>query len=121
MRCKKQVYICDHCGKVAPERVYQFFGDIAKCAPEGWTELGKETLCPVCSETYKRFKHEVAMEMYLNKDSNGGPKTRNVIIFSSEDISDLFRDEPVVMYSKDGTEMVFVSEAGYKAMMKKEN
>lgn len=55
--------------------------------------------------------------MYLNKDSNGGPKTRNVIIFSSEDICDLFHDEPVAMNSKDGTEMVFVSEAGHKAMM----
>lgn len=59
--------------------------------------------------------------MYLNKNSNGWPKTRNVIIFSSEDICDLFRDEPVAMNSKDGTEMVFVSEAGHKAMMEKEN
>lgn len=46
---------------------------------------------------------------------------RKVIIFSSEDICDLFRDEPVVMYSKNGTEMVYISESGYKAMIEKEN
>lgn len=96
-------------------RVYQSFGGIVKCAPEGWTELGKENLCPVCSETYRRFKHEVA------KDLNEGLAMRNVTIFSSEDISDLFRDIPVVIHDKNGTEMVFVSERGYKAMMDKEN
>lgn len=114
MLCKKRVYICDHCGKVAPERVYQFFGNIAKCAPEGWTELGKENLCPVCSETYKRFKREVA------EDFNGGMKMRNVVIFSSEDIADLFRDTPVAIHDKNGIETVFVSERGYKTMMNEE-
>lgn len=45
---------------------------------------------------------------------------RNITIFSSEDISDLFRDIPVVIHDKNGIEMVFVSERGYKAMMDKE-
>lgn len=45
---------------------------------------------------------------------------RNITIFSSEDISDLFRDTPVVVHDKNGIEMVFVSERGYKAMMGKE-
>lgn len=41
---RKRVYICDHCGAVAPE---------------GWTKLGKEDLCPTCSKVYKRFVEEL--------------------------------------------------------------
>lgn len=46
---------------------------------------------------------------------------RNIVIFSSEDISDLFRDTPVVIHDKNGIETVFVSEKGHKAMLDKEN
>lgn len=59
---RKKVYICDHCGAVALEETYCFMGDTWKDAPEGWTKLGEEDLCPVCSETYKRFKAEVIKE-----------------------------------------------------------
>jgi rubrerythrin len=61
LTCKK-VYICDHCGAVALEETYSFFVDTWKGAPEGWTKLGEEDLCPVCSETYRRFKNEVVKE-----------------------------------------------------------
>ena len=43
---------------------------------------------------------------------------RNVVIFSSEDIADLFRDTPVAIHDKNGIETVFVSERGYKTMMR---
>lgn len=59
---RKRVYICDHCGAVAFEQTYSFMGDVWRGAPEGWTKLGKEDLCPVCSETYKRFKAEIVKE-----------------------------------------------------------
>lgn len=36
--------------------------DSWKGAPEGWTKLSNEDLCPVCTETYKRFKSEVMNE-----------------------------------------------------------
>lgn len=50
---RKRVYICDHCGAMALEEPY-FFMEFAwkgapKGAPKGWTELGKEDLCPTCS------------------------------------------------------------------------
>ena len=115
MRGRKHVYVCDHCGKIGLEQTYFFMTDTWKCAPEGWGKLGKEDLCPTCYETYKRFNREVA------EDFNGGMKMRNVVIFSSEDISDLFRDTPVVIHDKNGIETVFVSERGHKAMLDKEN
>lgn len=59
---RKRVYICDHCGAVALEQTYFFMDDVWKDAPEGWTKLGKEDLCPVCSETYEKFKTEVMEE-----------------------------------------------------------
>lgn len=65
----KRVYICDHCGVVALEEIHGFMGDIWKDAPEGWTKLGKENLCPTCSETYKRFRSEVI------KENNNNDKT----------------------------------------------
>lgn len=59
---RKKVYICDHCGAVALEETYCFYTYVYKDAPEDWTKLGKEDLCPICSETYKRFKNEVLKE-----------------------------------------------------------
>lgn len=59
---RKRVYICDHCGAVALEHTYYFYGDVFRDAPEGWTKLGKEDLCPVCSEIYQKFKAEVIKE-----------------------------------------------------------
>nr|DAD57992.1 MAG TPA: rubredoxin transport protein [Caudoviricetes sp.] len=59
---RKRVYICDHCGAVALELTYYAMGDSWKDAPEGWRKLGKEDLCPVCSETYEKFKAEVVKE-----------------------------------------------------------
>lgn len=45
---------------------------------------------------------------------------RNIIIFTEEDLYDLIHDDPVVMNNKDGTEIVFVSEDGYKFMYESE-
>lgn len=59
---RKKIYICDHCGEIALEETYCFYTDVYKGAPEGWTKLGNEDLCPVCSETYRRFKDEVVKE-----------------------------------------------------------
>ena len=56
---RKRVYICDHCGAVALEKTYFFMTDVWKGAPEGWTKLGKEDLCPTCSKVYKRFVEEL--------------------------------------------------------------
>ncbi len=58
----KRVYICDHCGAVALEQRYFFMDDTWRDAPDGWTRLGREDLCPICSEIYKRFKAENVKE-----------------------------------------------------------
>lgn len=55
---RKRVYICDHCGEVALEQTYFFMNDVWRDAPDGWTKLGKEDLCPKCSKVYKRFVEE---------------------------------------------------------------
>lgn len=55
---RKRVYICDHCGVMALEEPYFFMEFAWKGAPKGWTELGKEDLCPTCSKVYKRFMEE---------------------------------------------------------------
>ena len=59
---RKRVYICDHCGAVGLETEYHFFFDCWKDAPEGWTKLGNEDLCPLCSEIYEKFKQQVMNE-----------------------------------------------------------
>lgn len=60
---RKKVYICDHCGDVALEVLWFAGLDCWKGPPDGWTKLGNEDLCPVCSETYERFKSEVLEEL----------------------------------------------------------
>ena len=55
---RKRVYICDHCGAVALEETHFFMNDVWRDAPDGWTKLGKEDLCPMCSKVYKRFVEE---------------------------------------------------------------
>ena len=59
MRKRKCVYICDHCGTVALEEIYFYMNDVLKGAPQGWTKLGKEDLCPTCSKVYDRFVKEI--------------------------------------------------------------
>lgn len=59
---RKRVYICDHCGAVALEMFWCAGFDCWKGPPDGWTKLSNEDLCPVCSETYKRFKNKVVKE-----------------------------------------------------------
>mgnify|MGYP007081925026 FL=1 len=59
---RKRVYICDHCGAAGLETEYRRYFDIWKDAPEGWTKLGKEDLCPLCSEIYEKFKQQVMNE-----------------------------------------------------------
>lgn len=60
MRKRKTIYICDHCGVIAlEEKKYLFGGSFVYVLPEDWTQLGKEHLCPKCSEIYRRFKKEV--------------------------------------------------------------
>lgn len=61
----KKVYICDHCNAVALPELYLIDGvdDIQRGMPEGWENLGSSMhLCPICSETYKKFKSEVIKE-----------------------------------------------------------
>lgn len=50
---RARVYICDHCGTIALEQTNFFIHDTWKSAPEGWTKLGNEDLCPLCEETIK--------------------------------------------------------------------
>lgn len=57
-----RVYICNHCGVVDRETRYFFFGDTWRGPPEGWTKLGDEDLCPICSEAYSKFKREIVKE-----------------------------------------------------------
>ena len=64
---RKRIYICDHCGAVGVETTYSFYGDVFKGPPDGWTKLGSEDLCPVCTETYERFNSEV-----LKENNNAG-------------------------------------------------
>ena len=59
---RKRVYICDHCGAVGLETICFCYLDSWKGPSDGWTKLGSEDLCPVCTETYERFKSEVAKE-----------------------------------------------------------
>lgn len=59
---RKRVYICDHCGAVALEQVYCFYGDCWKGPPEHWTKLGLEDLCPSCTAIYRKFKEEFKEE-----------------------------------------------------------
>lgn len=62
MIARKKVYICDHCGTVDLERTYYFLGDTWKGAPDGWMKLGKEDLCPICAETYIKFRSAIEKE-----------------------------------------------------------
>lgn len=62
MRKRKTIYICDHCGDIALEDIGYYFYYCFKTLPEGWTRLGKEHLCPKCTEIYNRFKKEVCDE-----------------------------------------------------------
>lgn len=65
---RKRVYICDHCGAVALEETHFFMNDTWRDAPDGWTKLGKEDLCPACSKVYKRFMEESTNSyMHLHK------------------------------------------------------
>lgn len=59
---RKRIYICDHCGEVDLETIWGDGSDLYKGPPYGWTKLGKEDLCPICSEIYRRFKAEVVEE-----------------------------------------------------------
>lgn len=56
---RKRVYICDHCGAVGLETTWVVYLDSWKGPPDGWTKLGKEDLCPVCSAAYEKFKQQV--------------------------------------------------------------
>lgn len=62
---RKKVYICDHCYSVALQHTYCSCGDMWNGPPDGWTKLGKEDLCPTCSEVYSKFKQEID-----NKNNN---------------------------------------------------
>lgn len=62
MRKRETIYICDHCGAIAREEIEICFGDCFKILPKGWTRLGREHLCPKCTEIYNRFKEEVCDE-----------------------------------------------------------
>lgn len=63
MRKRKTIYICDHCGIIAlEEKKYLFDDGFIYVLPKYWTQLGKEHLCPKCTEIYRRFKEEVCNE-----------------------------------------------------------
>lgn len=59
---RERVYICDHCGCATIEQTKYCYTGAYKDAPKGWTKLGQEDLCPICSKTYARFKEEVKKE-----------------------------------------------------------
>lgn len=59
---RKRVYFCDHCGAVGLETTWYMMLDTWKGPPEGWTKLGNEDLCPLCSEIYEKFKQQVMNE-----------------------------------------------------------
>lgn len=67
MKKRETLYICDHCGVIAREETEFTFGFCFKTLPKGWTRLGKEHLCPKCSEIYRRFKEEVYDEQQKKK------------------------------------------------------
>lgn len=64
MRCKKMVYICDHCGSADLEETDFLFGIPYKHMPDGWISLGKGHLCPTCAEIYRRVSEEVKGEKH---------------------------------------------------------
>ena len=60
MKKRKTIYICDYCGAIALEETeYLYGGGFIKILPKDWTQLGKEHLCPKCSEIYHKLKEEV--------------------------------------------------------------
>lgn len=65
MKKRKTVYICDHCGAAALQESYFSIDDTWKGPPEYWTKLGKEDLCPKCSEVYKKLKEIELMKKYV--------------------------------------------------------
>lgn len=65
---RKRVYICDNCSAVALEQWHFFYDDCWKGPPDGWTKLGREDLCPLCTAVYRKFKDE-AMEEKQNERS----------------------------------------------------
>lgn len=64
MRCKKMVYICDHCGSAGLEETCSLFGILYKKMPDDWMRLGEEHLCPTCAEIYRRVSEEVKGEKH---------------------------------------------------------
>lgn len=59
MKKRETIYICDHCGVIAREETEFGFGFHFKTLPKDWTLLGREHLCPKCSEIYRKFKEKV--------------------------------------------------------------
>ena len=62
MLVKKKVYICDACEAAALQEMNLLFGIPLYNIPKDWTALGKEHLCPTCSEIYRRVSEEVKKE-----------------------------------------------------------
>lgn len=60
MKKRETVYICDHCGKAEVEtKKLRYDGFLIRYLPDGWTKLGREHLCPKCSEIYRKLKEEI--------------------------------------------------------------
>lgn len=57
MKKRETVYICDNCGKEIEVKGL-LFSPYVRAFPDGWTKLGKEHLCPKCSEIYRKLKEE---------------------------------------------------------------
>ena len=62
MKKRETIYMCDHCGAIAREETEFGFGFHFKTLPKDWTLLGREHLCPKCSEIYSKIKEEVRNE-----------------------------------------------------------
>lgn len=62
MKKRETVYICDHCGKAEVEVKEFWFHYYIAVLPDGWTELGREHLCPKCSKLWRKVKEEVDNE-----------------------------------------------------------
>lgn len=80
MKKRETIYICDHCGVIAREETKFAFGFCFKTLPEDWTQLGKEHLCPKCSEIYRRFKEETYNEQQKSLIDNRHTEIKKYII-----------------------------------------
>lgn len=50
--CETEYIYCGHCGKAEVVEIDSSFGYAIRRLPVGWSNIGRELLCPICSEAY---------------------------------------------------------------------